>query len=189
MINKEFGMKVASLRKERGMTQASLAEKLNVSNKAVSRWETGEGYPDITLLLPLAEALEVSADYLLSSEKSVPEDGNIEKKHRKIWNRLTIYNKVSFITLAIIAGISALLVLFMFLYISNDKLVMWFPFIALIGSVLIKIVPVVGVGSALIGIVAGSIGKEEKQSKPALILIALNILFPILWLLLLFVAV
>ena len=64
MINKEFGTKVASLRKERGLTQASLAKKLNISNKAVSRWEAGEGYPETTLLLPLAEELGVSVEIL-----------------------------------------------------------------------------------------------------------------------------
>lgn len=183
MMNKEFGMKVASLRKERGMTQASLAEKINVSNKAVSRWETGEGYPDITLLLPLAEALEVSADYLLSSEKSVPEDGDIEKKaeqkHRKKWNRLTAYNKASLVALAIMAGVIILEVLIMFLCAGTNKLAMWFPFMALIGSAIIKILLVVGVGSAVIGIVAGSIGKGEKQNKPALVLISLNLLLPL----------
>ena len=47
MNTKQFGEQVAALRKARGLTQAQLAEKLNISNKAVSRWETGEGYPEI----------------------------------------------------------------------------------------------------------------------------------------------
>lgn len=183
MMNKEFGMKVASLRKEQGMTQASLAEKLNVSNKAISRWETGEGYPDITLLLPLAEALGVSVDYLLSSEKSVTEDGDIEKKaeqkHRKKWNRLAVYNKVSLVALAIMAGFIILEILIMLLCAGTNKLAMWFPFIALIGSAMIKILSVVGVGSAVIGIVAGSRDKGGRQNKPALLLISLNLLLPL----------
>ncbi|MBQ7546767.1 MAG: helix-turn-helix domain-containing protein, partial [Clostridia bacterium] len=53
--------------RERGhMTQAQLAEKLFVSAKAVSRWETGRGYPDISLLEPLAKALDISVAELLS---------------------------------------------------------------------------------------------------------------------------
>lgn len=68
MNAKQFGERVAALRKARGMTQAQLAEQLNVSNKAVSRWETGEGYPEITLLAPLAKALGVSIDQLLAED-------------------------------------------------------------------------------------------------------------------------
>lgn len=62
-MNKEqFAEKIIRLRKKKGYTQAQLAELLNVSNKAVSRWETAEGYPDITLLKPLSEALGISCD-------------------------------------------------------------------------------------------------------------------------------
>ena len=64
--NNEFGAKIADLRKEKGLTQAQLADLLNISNKTVSRWETGEGYPEITLLSPLARALGVTVDELLA---------------------------------------------------------------------------------------------------------------------------
>ena len=64
----EFGTRVAQLRKTKGITQAQLAEMLSVSNKTISRWETGDGYPDISLLKPLAIALGVSIDYLLGNE-------------------------------------------------------------------------------------------------------------------------
>lgn len=69
-MNKEqFAEKIIRLRKKKGYTQAQLAELLNVSNKAVSRWETAEGYPDITLLKPLSEALGISCDELLVDTK------------------------------------------------------------------------------------------------------------------------
>lgn len=68
MNTKQFGERVAALRKKYGMTQSQLAEQLNVSNKTISRWETGDGYPEITLLAPLAKALGVSVDYLLAEE-------------------------------------------------------------------------------------------------------------------------
>ncbi|MCI9595778.1 MAG: helix-turn-helix transcriptional regulator [Firmicutes bacterium] len=48
---------MARLYKEQPLTQAQLAEKLHISNKTISRWEMGEGYPDVTLLAPLAETL------------------------------------------------------------------------------------------------------------------------------------
>lgn len=57
---------IKRLREEKRMTQSQLAEKLCVSSKAVSKWETGKGYPDITLMEPLSELLGVSVLELLS---------------------------------------------------------------------------------------------------------------------------
>ena len=60
------GATIKGLREKQGLTQAQLAERLSVSDKAVSKWETGMGYPDITLLEPIAMALHVSVAELLS---------------------------------------------------------------------------------------------------------------------------
>jgi len=62
------GAAIKRLREERSLTQSELAGKLNVSDKAVSKWETGRGYPDITLLEPLAAALNVSTIELMQGE-------------------------------------------------------------------------------------------------------------------------
>lgn len=59
---------IAQLRKEKGYTQKALAEKLNVSDKAISRWETGKGFPETSLLKPLSDALGVSIGELLAGE-------------------------------------------------------------------------------------------------------------------------
>ena len=59
MNDNNLAEKIAKLRKEKGLTQSQLAEMINVSNKTISRWETGEGYPEITLVMPLAKALGV----------------------------------------------------------------------------------------------------------------------------------
>lgn len=72
-----FAQRLIRLRKKKGYTQQQLAEQLNVTNKAISRWETGEGYPDITLLKPLSEALGISCDTLLSDDQDYKD---IEKK-------------------------------------------------------------------------------------------------------------
>lgn len=66
-----FGLFVAEMRKEKHMTQAELAAKIKVTDKAVSRWERGLGFPDINSLEPLAEALGVSILELMKSEKVV----------------------------------------------------------------------------------------------------------------------
>lgn len=69
MDAEKFGSFLQARRKELGMTQAELAEKLYVTAKAVSRWERGIGFPDIKLLQPLADALDVSIVELMHAEK------------------------------------------------------------------------------------------------------------------------
>lgn len=69
MDAKKFGVFIAQCRKEKKMTQAELAERLHVSDKAISRWERGVGFPDINSIEALAEALEVSIMELMKSEK------------------------------------------------------------------------------------------------------------------------
>lgn len=66
-----FSERLKRYRKERNLTQQQLADALGVSNKSVSRWESGGGYPDLPLLVPLAKALGVTADDLLDVEKPV----------------------------------------------------------------------------------------------------------------------
>ena len=67
-----FGAFVAQLRKEKGVTQKELAEKLFVSDKAVSKWERGLSIPDVALLLPLSAQLGVTVTELLSGQR-IPE--------------------------------------------------------------------------------------------------------------------
>lgn len=69
MDNQKFGAFIASTRKEKGWTQLELAKKLNVTDKAVSKWERGLGFPDIKTIEPLAEALDVSILEIMRSER------------------------------------------------------------------------------------------------------------------------
>ena len=69
MDAKVFGQFLAQTRKEKNMTQAELAEKISVTDKAVSRWERGLGFPDISTIEPLAAALDLSIPELMRSEK------------------------------------------------------------------------------------------------------------------------
>lgn len=69
MDAKKFGAFIAAARKEKGMTQAELAAGLNVTDKAVSKWERGLGFPDINSLEPLADALGLSVLELMRSER------------------------------------------------------------------------------------------------------------------------
>ena len=79
------GAIIKRLREDKGMTQSELAENLNVSNKAVSKWETGKGYPDITLIEPLAKALGVSVMELLSGNDITNSNRSFNMLRSKIY--------------------------------------------------------------------------------------------------------
>ncbi len=68
-----IGKTIAELRKAKGWTQIELAEKLNVSDKAVSKWESEGGFPEITQLPMLAKIFDVSIDYLMTGKETEPE--------------------------------------------------------------------------------------------------------------------
>lgn len=73
MEAKKFGQFIAGIRKEKKMTQAELAGKIHVTDKAISRWERGMGFPDIQTLEPLAQALGISVLELMRSERQETE--------------------------------------------------------------------------------------------------------------------
>ena len=69
MDKEKTGQLITELRKEKGMTQKQLAEALNVTDKAVSKWERGLSFPDISMLEPLSELLDISIMELLAGER------------------------------------------------------------------------------------------------------------------------
>ena len=70
---------IKTKRKEKGLTQEELASKINVTEKAISRWETGRGTPDISLLVPLSEELGISVSEILKGKEDKKEDKNIKE--------------------------------------------------------------------------------------------------------------
>ena len=88
MNNQAIGNFIKALRTEQGLTQKQLAEKINVTDKAVSRWETGKGAPDVTLLLPLSQLFGVSVNELLRGER-IQADQKLEKSEETILETLT----------------------------------------------------------------------------------------------------
>ena len=75
MANKSMGEIISTLRKEKGLTQKEVADKLNITDKAVSKWERDLAYPDTQTIPKLAEILEVSVEDLLNA-KSIPSTGH-----------------------------------------------------------------------------------------------------------------
>ena len=84
MEKKTLGNMIAELRKEKGMTQADLAEKMGITDKAVSKWERDLSYPDITTIPKLADILGVSADELLKCRTESKETDKKENLTGKI---------------------------------------------------------------------------------------------------------
>ena len=64
----KIGKFIAECRKKKNLTQAQLAEKLNITDRAISKWETGKGMPDSSIMLELCNELNISVNELLSGE-------------------------------------------------------------------------------------------------------------------------
>lgn len=201
-----IGEKIAKLRKEKGLTQSQLAEMISVSNKTISRWETGEGYPEISLLVPLAKALGVSTDYLLkdasdegaqtqsaaetaaesegassetqteSMREEVPKQKHSERKAERFslyppqfvrcFRSLTIFNKVSFVTVGLC--ILSLIISVILIMLNILPALAQLPLVSLIA---IR----VGVLSAVIGFILGLLDVYDKQYRAAVYLLIANV--------------
>lgn len=74
MNQEAMGKFISSCRKDKGLTQMQLAEKLNITNRAVSKWETGKSIPDASVMLELCEILDISVTELLSGERIAMEN-------------------------------------------------------------------------------------------------------------------
>ena len=76
MDNEKTGKLISSIRKDKGLTQKQLADSLGVSNATISKWETGKGFPDISLLEPLASVLDITVSEVLAGERHKNNDEN-----------------------------------------------------------------------------------------------------------------
>lgn len=83
MDTNKIGSFIKELRISRNMTQKELAEKINCTDKAISRWETGRGVPEVSLLMPLSKALGVSVNELLMGERYIAEAAEQEADGRQ----------------------------------------------------------------------------------------------------------
>lgn len=111
MDNIQTGRLIAELRKKQGLTQQQLADKLNLSNKTISKWESGSGSPDISNLPVLAEALEISVDELLNGElNQLKSDTNLDvPKDCSPRKELTPEQKKERAMIALAASVGAIL--------------------------------------------------------------------------------
>lgn len=113
-LKKQIGANIGAYRKRMGLTQARLAERLNYSDKAISKWERGESIPDVATLVQLADVFEVSVNDLVVDPNALPENtGAVERVMGKAVER-TLKRKAD---KRIILALSSILVWFVALLI------------------------------------------------------------------------
>lgn len=122
MNRNTIGGFLAALRKAKGMTQQEVADRLNVSNKTISKWERDEGYPELTAIPALAELYEVTSDEILRGERisqldceSEQHKAKVEKQLRSIINN-SIAKFINFSYLALALTLVGLICLFTVAY-------------------------------------------------------------------------
>lgn len=81
----KIGRFISQMRKEKGLTQKQLGEELLISDKTVSKWETGKGMPEVSLMLPLCEKLGINVNELLTGER-IPDEDYKKKAEENIMN-------------------------------------------------------------------------------------------------------
>ena len=121
---------IATLRKAARLTQAELAEKINYSDKAVSKWERGDSIPDVLVLAELAELFSVTVDYFLK------EHGDDEKRPRLELGKRRVHLAI-WLTACIFPYFIALILWFVFSKTYNNPSWLWKLFIAPIPAVMI----------------------------------------------------
>jgi len=116
----KIGKFIASCRKDKGMTQAFLAEKLGISDRAVSKWETGKSLPDAGIMLDLCELLDINVNELLSGEKIMSEGYNkiaeenlldmrreVDEKNRQLLNFEIFMGSPAILAGFVLCGVTA----------------------------------------------------------------------------------
>ena len=109
----KIGKFIASCRKEQGLTQASLAEKLGISDRAVSKWETGKSMPDSGIMLELCEFLKINVNELLSGEHITMENYNAKseelilslKSENENYAKRLLHTEVYIVVIGVVASL------------------------------------------------------------------------------------
>ncbi len=114
-LKKQIGANIAAYRKRMGLTQAGLAEKLNYSDKAVSKWERGESVPDVLILCQLSDLFQITVNDLVIDPNALPETcGKVERVMGEVVEK-TLKRKAD---KRIILALSSLLVWFVALFLA-----------------------------------------------------------------------
>lgn len=144
----KIGKFIAQRRKEKNLTQAQLAEKLNITDRAVSKWETGKGMPDSSIMLDLCSVLDVSVNELLSGEMIEMKEYN--NKSEELLLKMTQEKEKrdkEFLNMEIFIGILVSIILISCVFVASFVNM---PDYLRIGLIIIGLIPfIIGVGYAI----------------------------------------
>ncbi len=144
----KIGKFIAQRRKEKKMTQAELAEKLNITDRAVSKWETGRGMPDSSIMLDLCSELGISVNELLSGELIEMKEYN--NKTEELLLKMTQEKEErdkAFLNMEIFIGTLVTVVLIACVFVASF---VHMPAWARIGLIFIGLIPfIIGIGYAI----------------------------------------
>lgn len=170
MNQSKTGKFIAQLRKEKEITQKQLAEKLGVSDKAVSRWECGKGFPDVSLLLPICKIFEINANELLAGERL-----DEKEYHKKAEEHIVeLVKKADYKKTVINILISILLFIipFGFIFLAAGKIIptIIMPIVFFINLLLV-------VGNFIAGLVYGIIKKWSRWTLACIVLLNIFVIY------------
>ena len=145
----KIGKFIAQCRKEKNMTQAELAEKLNITDRAISKWETGKGMPDSSIMLELCDELDISVNELLSGEmirmdnyNKVAEENFIKfQKEKEDSDKRLLFTEI---IIGSIVTISFLLMIFLSIFAIEN--IVWKTITIIVGIVIF----IIGIGCSLL---------------------------------------
>ena len=122
----KIGKFIADERKRKGYTQKQLSEKLEISDKTISKWERGNGFPEVSLLLPLCNELEITVNELLSVER-VSEEDYLKKAEENMVNlvREARESKKKIVLSAMVAGLTIIATVPLFILSGMFEMPVW----------------------------------------------------------------
>ncbi len=138
----DFKDNLSKLRKQNGMSQEDLAEKLGISRQAISKWESGYSYPDLETVIKLSEIFNVSTDELLKDSK---EEKNEQASPRITYKKIAYISTLTFLALMFICGIVMQIVQLCVSHITFEPFVVNFSFgLIVVSTALIIVLLVIG---------------------------------------------
>ena len=134
----KIGKFIADERKRKGYTQKQLSEKLEISDKTISKWERGNGFPEVSLLLPLCNELEITVNELLSGERVSEEDYH-KKAEESMVNLVkeAQENKKKIILSAMIAGLTIIAAVPLFVLSGMPVLETWLRILLIVIGIIV----------------------------------------------------
>ena len=107
MKKQSFGAMIAAMRKEQGMTQLELAEKMGVTDKAVSKWERDLSFPDVDSIPRLAEIFDVTVDELMQVKSDSKENGKVKRISEVVLKVIALATGIDVVVLSLIDKLEA----------------------------------------------------------------------------------